>query len=804
MNFDLLASFPGITAPLMARGLVGGFEPLGIDGLVLVATVVTLTLLIASQRSERRETNSTSQNGLFVDPVSIASQLPVGVPAATTDISSVTLVAPLTVLDVQQSLPGPSSRPSQPVSNARERSFYLLSSLRAYPDQVATRLRLRSAPVAALALAGGLLCVWLGQRALLGVDPGAGAIAIWFAGLLLLVLLYVQAGGEPAVYAAASTRAGLSGKRTAIACGIGISFASIYIWQEASDRAVTDSSLDLVLLWLASIGALIVAATGLPRREHAAHLRAWAHRVRGDILITAGVALLALVPRIYDLSSYPWALSGDEGTFAITARSVLHGELSNPFTSGPWGYPSLLFIFQGRLMEMAGETVGGSRMLSAVLGTASVVAIYWLTRHHFGRWTGLTAGVIAAAFNYHLFWSRNAQNAVAPMFFIPLALLFLDRGLIGRSRVDSLAAGLVIALAQFFHPSNRILFPIAAAYAVYALLYQRPESRAELGRAARSLLPNLLWVAGGAIVGHLPLLAYFNTHRVQFSDRTNQVSVFASGWLEQEKGITGKGAVEILWIQFQNTALLPFNTVAGGHYHPDVPFASWPLVVPLAIGMAIVTLTFWRRQSFGLALAFWATVAGSALTDGPPQTNRYTPAAPFLAIFAAIGIVAVACIAIRLVRLPRIPVAALAAAATLLIAGWHLNWYFEDSNPAAVSSDANTQIANRLAHEAALHGEELTVYFSGTPRLTYGGFENIPYIAPEATGIDIVEPWMATQPPPELTGPTLFAFVPERVSELDVVRVWFPDGSITVSTMPDGEEILTTYFVDMQAAEIGS
>ena len=31
---------------------------------------------------------------------------------------------------------------------------------------------------------------------------------------------------------------------------------------------------------------------------------------------------------------------------------------------------------------------------------------------------------------------------------------------------------------------------------------------------------------------------------------------------------------------------------------------------------------------------------------------------------------------------------------------------------------------------------------------------------------------------------------------LRLVRGWFPDGTITVSTMPDGEEILTTYFVD--------
>lgn len=766
----MLVNLPGIdmnvSASMLWLDLFGGFDPLGLDGLVLLATLLIPILLYVSRRS-----------ALPDEPVVSAS-------------------AGSVAIDDPNRYAGGAAA----ASPAPERPPLTLDGLLAWPDWVATRLHLRSAPVAAVALGIGLLLVWIGQRALLDVDPGVAAFTVWFVGILLVVLLYVQADqGMQVAYAAARSFARLSRARIAVLVGIGV--ASVYLWNETPKRAIDDSSLDLVAIWLASIAALVLVAAGPPRPDHTARLRAWLSRSRDEILITIGVALIALVPRIYDLSNYPWALSGDEGTFAITSRSFLQGEFTNPFAAGPWGYPSLLFILQGWLMDLTGESVGASRMLSAVLGTASVVAIYWLTRHHFGRWTGLAAAVIAATFNFHLFWSRDAQNAIAPMLFLPLALLLLDRGLIGRSRLDSLAAGLVIAFAQFFHPSNRILFPIVAVYAVYALLYERPDNRASLERTLRALVPNLLWVGAGALIGHLPLLAYFNVNRNQFSDRTNQVSVFASGWLDQEKVITGKGAVEILWIQFRNAAMLPFNTIPNGHYRPELPFGSWPMVIPLAIGMAIVTLTFWRRQSFGLALAFWATVAGIALTDGPPQTNRYTSSGPFLAIFAAIGIVGVACIAIRLIRLPRVPVAILATAATLLIAGWHLNWYFEEPNPVAVSSDGNTQIANRLAHEAASHGDGLTVYLSGQPRLTYWGFNNIPYIAPNATGTDVAEPWSASTPPPELTGPTLFAFVPERLGELEVVRSWFPDGTVTVSTMPNGEEILTTYFVDAPVVE---
>lgn len=699
----------------------------------------------------------------------------------------------------------------------------LPSSLLASPDWFAAEAPSRRT-AAALALSLGLGCVWTGQRALAGADPGVTAWTAWFAGLGLVVWLCECAGRvEQAAYfgrveqagrvgqTAPSARAGLAAasdgapaapsgtsrmSRTATVILVGVGLVSAYLWRVAPGRAITDSSLDLVLLWLASIVGLVIAATGPPRREHAARLRTWAWRVRGDALIIAAIVGVALVPRVYDLSSFPWAMSGDEGTFAITARSALHGELSNPFrTSAWWGYPSLLFIVQGWLMGVTGETIGGARVLSALLGTASVVAIYGLTRHHAGRATALVAAMLAATFHFHLFWSRDAQNAVASMFFIPLALLLLDRGLVGRRRVDSLAAGLVIGLAQFFHPSNRILVPIAIAYAAYAVLYQRPRRAAQLVHAARVVVPDALWAAAGVVVGHLPLLAYFWHHPDQYSDRADQVSVFASGWLDAERQRTGKRAIEILWMQFRNAALLPFRTDARGHFHPAMLFASWPLVIPLAIGMTIVTVTLWRRRSFGLALAFWATVAGIALTEGPPQTNRYTSSGPFLAIFAAIGIVAVARILTRLVRVPPLPVAMLVAATTVLIAGWHLNWYFAEPNPVAVSSDTNTQIANLLAHQAAAHGAGLTVYFAGVPRMSYRGFNNIPYIAPDADGIDVVEPWTAVGPVPSVTGPTLFAFVPERIDELDLVRAWFPDGTTNVSFLPDGEQVLTTYFV---------
>ncbi|MEZ4498994.1 MAG: hypothetical protein R2839_02805 [Thermomicrobiales bacterium] len=153
-----------------------------------------------------------------------------------------------------------------------------------------------------------------------------------------------------------------------------------------------------------------------------------------------------------------------------------------------------------------------------------------------GCWSGsfrvlpaLLAALMCGVMNFHIYWSRDAQDAAAPMFFVPLAFLLLDRGLIGEHRGYSVAAGLTIGFAQFFHPANRLLLPMAIAYLGYALVLRSWSAR-EISLAVwGTTLVSGFWTAAAVIVGHLPLIAYFEAHRVEFWSRTNEVSVLPRG-----------------------------------------------------------------------------------------------------------------------------------------------------------------------------------------------------------------------------------------------------------------------------------
>jgi hypothetical protein len=124
--------------------------------------------------------------------------------------------------------------------------------------------------------------------------------------------------------------------------------------------------------------------------------------------------------------------------------------------------------------------------------------------------------------------------------------------------------------------------------------------------------------------------------------------------------------------------------------------------------------------------------------------------------------------------------------------GADLRFYFAEYVPNGGFGDPNTQIATQLGHflESFPAGSE--AYFFGAPRMGYYGFSTVPYLAPQVTGIEVVEP---LQSPPEwqLTGPAVFVFLPERESELALVQQRYPGGELVPFAARDGNPLFVIY-----------
>jgi hypothetical protein len=291
----------------------------------------------------------------------------------------------------------------------------------------------------------------------------------------------------------------------------------------------------------------------------------------------------------------------------------------------------------------------------------------------------------------------------------------------------------------------------------------------------------------------MPHWAYFQDHPGEFNSRVNQVSMFASGWLDREMKSTGKSAPELIVNQIWRAVLLPFYTQPGGWYINNRPFTGVPMALAVAIGLAITTVGFWRREFLALAVAYWALAIGLGLTEDPTQTQRLVVAASLMAILAAIAIVAVVRIVRRVARAPGIVAGALAALALVGLMAWNVNYYFFAPREARLYGDGNSYTATQLAYYLRDLPPGQTVYFLGPPRMFYYGFQTLPFIARNVKGIDVERPISpGTQPPPP-AGPTVFVALPERTQELRLIQTWYPRGNIKeVRVEPEGL-IFTAY-----------
>ena len=122
--------------------------------------------------------------------------------------------------------------------------------------------------------------------------------------------------------------------------------------------------------------------------------------------VAVAVAVVAALPRFYQLDSVPAGLSAIERVFAAAASRVAHegwiGLGPDAVAGEPPGFAYLL----GAWSLLAGDSTLALRLLPAVLGVATVGLFYLLTRRLLGVRPALFASVILALSFWHLQFSR--------------------------------------------------------------------------------------------------------------------------------------------------------------------------------------------------------------------------------------------------------------------------------------------------------------------------------------------------------------------------------------------------------------
>lgn len=538
-------------------------------------------------------------------------------------------------------------------------------------------------------------------------------------------------------------------------------------WPEEADYTPA------LAIWALGVTCFLGAASGSwTVRGTFSRVRRGLREQRGLLMGLAVLAAGAFAVRAANLEHIPANLGGDEGTWGMEGLAMWRNGLANPFTTRWFAFPSMSFLAWGASIRIFGHSVAGLRMLSALIGTATVLTTFGLADALWGRRVAWMAAILLACSHYHLHYSRLAVNNIADGLFITAALWALVRGLRSGRPGYYVLAGAATGAGWYGYFGARLIGLMLVVFAVWRALL-------EPGFLVRRRGLLVLLISAALVVA-APLLIYYSVHPEVLTERANQVSIFASGWLSREQEITGRSAVSLLWQQtWKSLTAFHYTLDPTFWYHASIPLLDAISGVLLVLGL-LEALRRWREPGCEMVLAwFWlAIVLGWVVTENPPSSQRLVIVAPALTLLAGLGLDWFVQTGQRVLRyegpLWKGAVAVvLAATATL-----NLVYYFAVYTPTRVygnpTAETTTVLARVLA-EDTVEGNTRPVYFYGAPFI-YWDFGTLRYLAHGVEGADVPPVGEGEPPAVDTNRGARFVFLPERLTEMEAVRARYPGG----------------------------
>jgi 4-amino-4-deoxy-L-arabinose transferase-like glycosyltransferase len=560
-------------------------------------------------------------------------------------------------------------------------------------------------------------------------------------------------------------------------------------------------------VWVVAMG-LFVVAVDPPRQKPTldwAALRTYGQQHAPLVAGIVAVLVAAIVLRVWNIASIPQTLGGDEAEQGWEAMKVLSGEIKHPFITGWLDVPTMSFYYTAIFIGTLGETIFALRVGWAIVGVASICTTFLLVRRLFDLRLAATTAVLLTAYHFHVHYSRLGSIQIADVLFVSLALWFLYRGYDQRSYRDWALCGITAGIAQYFYAGARLIVLLVIAVVLFLAL----RDILQYGwKVLRERYREAVVLFGAMLIAMAPVIQFAIRFPNNYNARLNVVGIFQNGWVEQEMARRGVG-VEVLLIEQAQRSFLAF------HAYPDRTFwygAPDPLLdafsgVLFGIGLIYGLFHAFERRMFPI-VAWWggATILGGVLTMDPPASMRLVTLTAPVMFFVALALVKISEIVVGLLpatdpaRLQRWQISLLAGV-VLFLGLINIRYYFQEYTPLRIYGNYNAVVATDLGMRAHTEfGADTRMYFFGPPRM-YIGFGTIRYLAPDVEGVDFLEP--ITNPADlDVVRPdkhAAFIFLPERISELDIVRARFPNGELIEIRSPvpsrSSEPLYFVYFV---------
>ncbi len=264
---------------------------------------------------------------------------------------------------------------------------------------------------------------------------------------------------------------------------------------------------------------------------------------RQQILLILLVIILAGIFRLWQLPMTPPGLYPDEAMNGNDAVQTLASGQFKVFYPENNGREGLYIWLLALSFKIFGASVWSLRLVSAILGTLSVLGLYLLTKEIFQRGKAKAAGSIAllsaffmAVSAWHINFSRIGFRAVLMVLLICFAFYFLLRGFRKKSALNHILAGVFFGLGFYSYLAFRLAVLLLAAVVLIEAAVCWQKNRAK-NLNWRQFLKTAFFRQGWWKIGLfcltlliviLPLALHFLNNPEHLISRTGGISVFAA------------------------------------------------------------------------------------------------------------------------------------------------------------------------------------------------------------------------------------------------------------------------------------
>lgn len=355
------------------------------------------------------------------------------------------------------------------------------------------------------------------------------------------------------------------------------------------------------------------------------------HASRWELIILLLIFLAALFLRTWQLDAIPNGCQSDECNNGLDALRWLAGAPYTPYAETNEGQATFFTYLLALAFKLFGATVPTMRLVSALSGTLTVLAFYFLARDLFDSRVALAASGLLAASRWHLTFSRIVYELILMPLFEVLLFYFLLRALRQGRRRDWALAGFALSAGLNTYTAFRVVPFLVAGYLMYWFVYTAVTTKI---RNSLSQLEGLACFAGAAALTVLPLGVYVLQRWNVFLSRTQHISVF--------RDVERVGSYEPLWSNLRKT-LFMLNwqgDAAALNNLPGAPLLDAVVGVLFVLGLAYALRHLLRPLPFLYVTWFIAvaSVAVLSVAHEAPTARRPIGLVPLIYLLAALVI----------------------------------------------------------------------------------------------------------------------------------------------------------------------